>query len=35
MREAGATITSTETIIFQMLKKAGTPEFKALLKTIK
>jgi len=35
MGEAGATITSTETIIFQVLKKAGTPEFKALLKSIK
>jgi nicotinamidase-related amidase len=35
MQEAGATITSTETIIFQILKKAGTSEFKALLKTIK
>ena len=35
MREAGAMITSTETIIFQILKKAGTPEFKALLKSIK
>ena len=35
MGEAGAVITSTEAIIFQILKKAGTPEFKALLKTIK
>ncbi len=35
MQEAGATITSTETVIFQILKQAGTPEFKALLKTIK
>ena len=35
MQEAGVTITSTETIIFQILKKAGTAEFKALLKTIK
>jgi nicotinamidase-related amidase len=35
MREAGAIITSTETVIFQILKKAGTTEFKALLKTIK
>jgi len=35
MGEAGATITSTETIIFQLLKKAGSPEFKALLKSIK
>ena len=35
MKEAGATITSTEAVIFQILKQAGTPEFKALLKTIK
>lgn len=35
MQEAGATITSTEAVIFQILKKAGTSEFKALLKTIK
>jgi len=35
MQEAGATITSTETVIFQILKMAGTPEFKALLKSIK
>ncbi len=35
MQEAGATITSTETVIFQILKKAGTTEFKSLLKTIK
>ena len=35
MQKAGATITSTETIIFQILKKAGTTEFKALLQTIK
>jgi nicotinamidase-related amidase len=35
MKEAGAVITSTETIIFQILKKAGTDEFKKMLKTIK
>ena len=35
MQEAGATITSTEAVIFQILKEAGTAEFKALLKTIK
>ena len=35
MKEAGAVITSTETIIFQILKKAGTPEFKEMLETIK
>ncbi|MBW2110208.1 MAG: hydrolase [Deltaproteobacteria bacterium] len=35
MREAGAVITSAETLIFQLLKKAGTPQFKTMLKTIK
>ena len=35
MKEAGALITSTETIIFQILKKAGTTKFKAMLKVIK
>jgi len=35
MKEAGAVITSTETIIFQILKRAGTKEFKEMLKTIK
>ena len=35
MREAGAVITSTETVIFQLLKKAGTDDFRAMLKVIK
>ncbi|MDP6179374.1 MAG: isochorismatase family protein, partial [Desulfatiglandales bacterium] len=35
MKETGALITSTETIIYQMLKKAGTKEFKEMLKIIK
>ena len=35
MREAGAMITSTETIIYQILNKAGTKEFKEMLKRIK
>jgi nicotinamidase-related amidase len=35
MREAGARITSTETIIYQILNKAGTREFKEMLKRIK
>lgn len=35
MRQAGAVITSTETVVFQLLEKAGTPEFKAMLKLIK
>lgn len=35
MREAGAVITSAETIIFQILKRAGTVEFKEMLKIVK
>ncbi|MDQ1336478.1 MAG: hypothetical protein QG552_3428 [Thermodesulfobacteriota bacterium] len=35
MREAGAVITSAETIIFQILKRAGTMEFKEMLKVVK
>lgn len=35
MKDAGAAITSTETIIFQILKKAGTDEFKEMLKLIR
>lgn len=35
MREAGAVITSAETAIFQVLGKAGTPEFKEMLGIIK
>jgi nicotinamidase-related amidase len=35
MQRAGAVITSTETIIYQILKRAGTPEFKKMLKMIK
>jgi len=30
MREAGAVITTTEIAVFQLLQKAGTPEFKAI-----
>ncbi len=35
MDRAGAVISSTETVIFQMLGRAGTPEFKALSKLLK
>jgi nicotinamidase-related amidase len=35
MRDAGAVITCTETILFQLLEKAGTDEFKAISKRIK
>lgn len=35
MKEAGAVITSTETIIFQVLKRAGTDAFREMLKVVK
>jgi len=35
MKEAGAVITSVETIIFQIMKRAGTKEFKEMLKVVK
>ena len=35
MRDAGAVITGTETVLFQLLKIAGTQEFKAISKRIK
>ncbi len=34
-RNAGATVTSTETALFQMLYRAGTPEFKAVSALVK
>lgn len=35
MKEAGAVITSTESAVFDLLRVAGTPEFKHLSKLIK
>ena len=35
MKKAGALVTSTETIIYQILKEAGTKEFNKMLKIIK
>lgn len=35
MRDAGAVVTCTETVMFQLLKIAGTDEFKAMSKRIK
>ena len=35
MRDAGAVITCTETVLFQLLEKAGTEDFKAISKRIK
>lgn len=35
MRSMGAVITNTETVVFDLLKRAGTPEFKIMSKLIK
>lgn len=35
MGDMGAVITNTETVLFDLLKRAGTPEFRALSKLIK
>ncbi len=35
MRQAGAVVTNTETVLFQLLKVAGTEEFKTISKRIK
>ena len=35
MQDMGAVISNTETILFDMLKESGTPQFKALSKLIK
>lgn len=35
MRQSGAVISSTEMVIFELLGKAGTPEFKEALKLVK
>jgi hypothetical protein len=35
MREEGAFIKPTETIVFEMMARSGTPEFKAMLPYIK
>jgi nicotinamidase-related amidase len=35
MRDAGAVVTCTETALFQLLGRAGTPEFKAIQSRIK
>lgn len=35
MRDAGAVITCTETVLFQLLKVAGTEEFKAMSRRIR
>ena len=35
MKQAGAVITSTETVTYQILKKTGTEEFKKMLKIMR
>ena len=35
MRAAGATMVSTEMILFELLEKAGTEEFKQILELVK
>ena len=35
MRQSGVTITSTEMLIFELLERAGTDEFRATLKLMK
>jgi nicotinamidase-related amidase len=35
MEQAGAVLTSTETVIFQVLEKAGTPQFKEISSLLK
>jgi len=35
MQDAGAVITSTETVLFQLLERSGTPEFGEISKRIK
>lgn len=35
MRSAGAVITTVESVIFELLGQAGTPEFKEVLKVVK
>ena len=35
MRQAGAVITTTESVIFELLGEAGTEQFKRILKIVK
>jgi exonuclease VII small subunit len=35
MKEAGAVITNAETVVFDILKKAGTPQFKVISPLLK
>jgi hypothetical protein len=35
MRDAGAVITSTETVLFQLLERSGSEPFKLISKRVK
>lgn len=35
MRQAGAVVTTSESVIYELLREAGTPAFKAILKIVK
>jgi len=35
MRQAGVVITSTEMVIYELLRRAGTDEFRAVLPLVK
>jgi len=35
IKSAGGILTTTETLVFQILKRAGTPEFKKILELLK
>jgi hypothetical protein len=35
MSKTGAEITSTESILFELLERSGTPEFKAISNLVK
>uniref|UniRef100_A0A7V4N429 Isochorismatase family protein n=1 Tax=Thermodesulfobacterium geofontis TaxID=1295609 RepID=A0A7V4N429_9BACT len=35
IKSAGGIVTTTETLVFQILKRAGTPEFKKILELVK
>jgi hypothetical protein len=35
MRQTGAVLVSTEMVLFELLERAGTPEFKQVLPLVK
>jgi hypothetical protein len=35
MRQEGALVTTSESLLFELIRKAGTPTFKAISKLVK